>query len=35
MTLNIFKKFGKKRRTVPKKNRKGGPFSLVRFCRLP
>ena len=31
--LGTLKKFGKKSRTVPKKNRKGGPFSLVRACR--
>ena len=29
------KKFSKKSRTVPKKNRKGGLFTTVRFCRLP
>ena len=28
------KKFRKKSRTVPKKNRKEGLFSTVRFCRL-
>ena len=28
------KKFPKKSRTVPKKNLKGGPFGLVRYCML-
>ena len=28
------KKFRKKSRTVPKKNSKGGPYSLVLFCIL-
>ena len=28
-------KISKKSRTAPKKNRKGGLFSPVRFCRLP
>ena len=31
--LGTLKKFSKKSRTVPKKNRKGGPFSPVRACR--
>ena len=31
--LRHLKKF-EKSRTMPKKNREGGPFSLVRFCRL-
>ena len=37
-TLWRQKNFSKKSRTVPKKNRKnrkGGLFSAVRFCRLP
>ena len=33
-TLLIHLKISEKSRTMPKKNRKGGPFSLVRFCRL-
>ena len=32
--LAIFEKKIEKCRTVPKKNQKGGPFSLGRFCRL-
>ena len=28
------KKFSKKSRTVPKKIQNGGPFTLIRFCRL-
>ena len=34
-TLWRQKNFREKSRTVPKKNRKGGLFSPVWFCRLP
>ena len=33
-SFETLKNFRKKFRTVPKKNWKGGPFGLFRFCRL-
>ena len=33
-SFETLKNFRKKSRTMSKRNQKGGPFILVRFCRL-